>query len=151
VNVVSGAVQEFANVGDHVGVAIDAQDASSHGHGLFGLDGLAIERGYGAVLRFVGVKQLRQMRELQHFPNVFGYIAEFQVAVHLARAGQSAHHGSQAAAVDEHHLAEMQHDGAPVAQHVGHMSAQGFDFTAGHQAAFAAHNGDSPHVAGFQG
>src|ERR1700689_502187 len=90
------------------------------------------------------------MRQLQHFLEMLGDVAQLQIAVHLAGAGQRAHHGAQPAAVDEYHVAEMQHDRAPVAQQMSDVSAQGFDLAAGHQACFTADDSDASHFAGLQ-
>ncbi len=69
--------------------------------------------------------------------------------MHLARAGLGAPHGSQTAAVDEYHLAEMKNDRPTVAQQMSHVGAQGYDLASGNDASFAAHDGDASYLAGF--
>lgn len=91
-----------------------------------------------------------EMGEVQHFADVLGNLTELQISVHLARAGQGTHDGSQATAVDEHDFAKMENDGAAVAKEMGDMSAQGFDLAAGNDAAFAAHDRDPSNLACFQ-
>src|SRR5579863_6788295 len=90
------------------------------------------------------------MRQLQHFADMFGDVAELQVTMRLARAGQGADNRSQAAAVDEDHLAEMQDNRAAVAQQMGDVGAQGFSLAAGNDASFAADDGDASDLAGFK-
>jgi hypothetical protein len=55
--------------------------------------------------------------------------------------------GSQAAAVDEHYLAEMQNNRPAVAQQMSPVGAQGFDLASGNDASFAAHDGDASYLA----
>src|SRR5260370_30779319 len=90
------------------------------------------------------------MRQLQHFADMFRNVTKFQIAMHLARAGEGAYDGSQTTAVDEHHLAEMQHDRTPVAQQMRDVVTQAFRLRAGYDSSLAAHDGDSSHIAGFQ-
>jgi len=149
-HVVSATAQQFTNVSDHVRIAINAQHASSLGNRLLGLHRRAVERSHRVIFRFVRVKQLVQMGQLQNLADMLGNIAQLQVAAGLARAGQGAHHGSQAAAVNEHNVAEMQDDGAPVTQQPCDMSAQRLALAAGDDASLAADNGDASHFARFE-
>ena len=75
-----------------------------------------------------------------------GYVQgrhEAQIAMHLARAGQSAHNRPQPAAVDEHHFAQMPRNQTPVAKQMRDRRASlpAWDRT---RAPLAMHNGDSP-------
>src|SRR5580700_3533329 len=70
--------------------------------------------------------------------------------MHLARAGQGTNHGSQPAAVNEHNLAQIEHDGASVAKHMGNVGAQSFDLGAGNQTPLTANDSDSADFACFQ-
>ena len=74
---------------------------------------------------------------------MFRHVAELQVSVHLAGAGQSADDGAEAAAVDESDFAQVQHDGAAVAQQPGDVGAQGLALAAGNDPPVAAHDGDA--------
>jgi hypothetical protein len=95
------------------------------------------------------IEQFVEMGQQQHFADGLGNVTEFQVAMHLPCAGQGAHHGSQAAAVDEYHLAKMKNDRPTIAQQMSHVGAQSFDLAAGNDASLAAHDGDAAYFAGF--
>lgn len=150
VDVVSGAAQEFPKINHDVGVAIDAQDTASGGAGLFEVSGRAIEGGDSVVLAIVTIEELGEVRHVEDFTEMIGDIAEFEVAFCLPGATERADHGSQAAAVDEGQLSEMEDDGAPVAQQVGDVGTKGFGFGAGDEASLAADDGDASDVAGFE-
>jgi hypothetical protein len=69
------------------------------------------------------VEYFRQVRQLENLSHMFGHVAQLQVSVHLAGAGQSADHCAQTTAINERDLAEVQHDGASVAQQPCYMCA----------------------------
>jgi hypothetical protein len=96
------------------------------------------------------VEQFREMRKLQNLPYVFGNVAQFQITMNLAGAGQSADHGPETAAVDEDDFAEMKNDGAAVAQQPGDVRAQRIGFAASDQAAFAADDRNPPYIPCFE-
>src|SRR5215469_12201466 len=78
-------------------------------------------------------------------------VAQLQIAADLARPDQGADHGSNAAAVDESDISEMQNDGATVAQQPVNMVAQRFSFSAGDNAPFASDDCHPPDVPRFKG
>jgi hypothetical protein len=94
----------------------------------------------------VRVEQLRQVRQIQNLANVFRYVAQLEVAVRLADAGQCSHHGAEPAAVDECDVGEVQHDGAAVMQQPGNVGAQSLALAAGNNPSVAAHDGDAAHL-----
>src|SRR5580658_4344301 len=96
------------------------------------------------------VEQLGQVRQFQNFAHVFGHVAELQVSVDLAGAGEGADDGAESAAVDESDLAQMQDDGAAVAQQPGHMCTQGLALAASNDSSVTVHDGDSSNVASIE-
>lgn len=150
VNVVSFAAQEFPQVSSYISTTLNTEHALAGLRGLFGASGRAIEGGDRVILGFVRIKKAGEMRKLQHLADVLGHVAEFHVAACLARAGEGADHGPDAAAVDEVDLAKVKNDGAAVAQKPGDMGAQRFGFAAGDDASFAAYDGDAADVAGLE-
>ena len=81
---------------------------------------------------------------------MFGYVAELQVSMHLAGAGEGADDGAESAAVDESDLAQMQNDGAAIAQQPCHMRAQRFALAAGNDSSVAVHDGDASNIASIE-
>jgi hypothetical protein len=81
---------------------------------------------------------------------VLGDIAELQVSVDLAGAGEGADDGAESAAVDESDLAQMQNDGAAVAQQPGYMRTQGLALAPGNDSSVAMHDGDSSNIASIK-
>jgi len=150
VDVVSGVAQGFAEIGGHVRAALKAKQAAASWSGGRGLGGSFVKRGHGVVFGVVRLEQLVQMGQCQDLADVFGNITELEVAARLAGAGEGADHGAEAAAVNENHVAEMEDDGAAVAQQPGDVSAEGFDFAAGDNASLAADDGDPAYLACLQ-
>src|SRR5580658_2628726 len=91
------------------------------------------------------------MRHFQNFADVIGNVAEFEVAVSLACASESADHSAEAAAVDERDFAQVQDDGASVVQEPGNVRTQRFTLTAGDDAPVAAHDRDASDLASIEG
>jgi hypothetical protein len=83
------------------------------------------------------------MRHFQNFAEMFRHVAKLQVSAHLAAAGQRADHRAQSAAVNESHVAQVQNDGAAVAQQPGNVRAQGLALAARNNPPIAAHDGDA--------
>ena len=91
-NVVSGAVQEFADEGNHVDVGVDAQYGFACRHWLFHVSGQFVESGDSGIFAIMSFKQLGQMRKLQDFQNMLGDGTQLEIAANLAGAGQRPHH-----------------------------------------------------------
>src|ERR1700691_1282922 len=77
---------------------------------------------------------------------MFRHVAELEVAVHLASAGESADDGTETAAVNESALAQVQDNGAAVAQEPGHMRAQRFALAACNNPTVAVHDSDASDI-----
>jgi len=150
VNFVAGAPQKFAQVGEYVGIGVEAQNAVAAGYRRIGTRCLVIKGGNRPFLRFVRVEQTGQMTEFQNFAQMFRNVAELHVSARLASTGQAANHRAQAATVNEADIAEMQHDGATVAQQPGYMRSQGLTFAAGNNAPVAANDGDASYLASIE-
>jgi len=65
---------------------------------------------------------------------VLGDAAELEVAPHLARTGEAADDGAEAAAIDEFDIAQVQQQGSAVTQQPANVLAEGFVFFAGDNA-----------------
>jgi len=75
---------------------------------------------------------------------------ELQVSVRLAGAGQAADDRAEATAVNEPDLAQVQDDGAAVAQQPGNVRAQQFVFVAGNNPPVASYDGDASNLPSIQ-
>src|SRR2546430_8131056 len=62
------------------------------------------------------VKQHDQVCHLQDFVDSRGHVAQFQIAARSSCAGQQPYQHSQSTAVDENHLAEVQHNAFAIRQ-----------------------------------
>src|ERR1700679_1692591 len=91
------------------------------------------------------------MRHFQNFGDVAGNVAEFEVAVSLACARESADYSAEAAAVDERDFAQVQDDGAAVVQEPCNVRTQRFTLTAGDDAPVAAYDRDASDLASIEG
>jgi len=151
VDVVSGAAQEFAQVGQHIGVAIQAQNAAPGRDRRLGASGRSVKSRHCLLLRFVRIEQLDQVRHLQNLARMLWHIAELQVAARLPSAGQAADDCAQAAAVNESNLAQVQDDGTAIAQQPGYMRAQQLALATRNNPPVAAHDGDATDLASLQG
>jgi hypothetical protein len=90
----------------------------------------------------VSVKQFGQVGKFQNAVHMLGDAAELKVAPHLARTGEAADEGAEAAAIDEFDIAQVQHKAAAVAQQPANVLAEGFVFFAGDNAPVTAHHRD---------
>jgi hypothetical protein len=91
------------------------------------------------------------VQHFQNFADVAGNVAEFEVAVSLAGAGESADHSAESAAIDERDFAQVQDDGAAVVQEPGNVRTQRFTLTTGDDAPVAAHDRDASDLARIEG
>jgi hypothetical protein len=91
------------------------------------------------------------VQHFQNFADVTGHVAEFEVAVSLAGAGESADHSAESAAIDERDFAQVQDDGAAVVQEPGNVRTQRFTLTTGDDAPVAAHDRDASDLARIEG
>ena len=148
--VVSGTAQQFAQVGEHIYIGVEAQNpAAGEDRGL-GRDSGAVEGGDRLLLRFVGVEYRRQARHIEHFAHLFRHVAELQVSASLAGAGEDADHGAEAAAVNESDLAQIEDDGGAGMQQPGNMRQQGFAGLTGNNPSVAANYGDASNLASVE-
>ena len=149
-NVISGALEKFPQVGEHVGIAVDAENAAAGKGRSFNACSRPIKGGHSLFLGVVSVEQTCQMRQLQNFAHMFWHIAQLQIAARLASAGQGADDRAQTAAVNKADLAQMQNDGAPVAQQPGHVSAQRLALASRNNSSIAMNNGDASNLTSFE-
>jgi hypothetical protein len=150
VDFVSGAKQQFAQVGEHVGIGVEAQNAAAGADGRLDAGAMVVKGGDRLLLRFVRVEQSRQVRDFQNFTHVFRHVAELHVAARLTGAGQTADNRSEAAAVNESYVAQVQDDGSAVAQQPGNVRTQRLARTTGNDPAVAAHDGDASDLASIE-
>src|SRR5580704_12937853 len=146
----SGAEQQFPQVSQHMGIPVEAQNASAGGSGCLRTGSRTVKRRDSRLFRFVGIEQLRELRQLQNFADTFGDIAELQIATHLPGAGQTADDGAEAAAVNELNFPQVQNDGATVAQQPGYVREQRFALTSGDNPAVAGNDGDASDFASVE-
>jgi hypothetical protein len=90
------------------------------------------------------------MRQSQNFANGFRDVAEFEISVCLAGAGQAANHSSEAATVDKSDLTQVQNYGATVAQQPRDVCAERIALAACRYAAIAANNSYMPNFTGVE-
>jgi len=143
---VSSAAQEFAQVGEHVDIGVDAQNAAACGDGRCGAIGGTIEGIESGFLGFVQVEDVGKARHLEHVPDELRDVAELEISVNMASAGERANHCAETAAVDESDFAEMEKDGAAILQQVGNVSAQRFTFRASDDSSLTADDGDASNI-----
>src|SRR5438445_329861 len=96
------------------------------------------------------VKECVQVCHLQDFMDVLRHVAQFQVTAIFAHADQQPYQHSQAAAVDEDDVAEVQHDVRDVLHKLDDMDVQELSFTPSYNASAAPDDGDISHCPGFQ-
>ncbi len=150
VNVVSAALEEFPQVGENVGVAVDAENTAAGQCGSFNVRPGAIKSSDSLFLGVMCVEQTCQVRQLQNFAHMFGHIAQLQITARLARAGEGPDDRAQTAAVNKADLAQVQNDGAAVAQQPGHVSAQRLALAPRNNAPVAVNNGDTSNLTSFE-
>ena len=144
--VVSGTAQQFAQVGEHVNIGVEAQNAAAGEDRCLDTDSGAVEGGDRLLLRIVRVEHRRQARHIQNFAHLFRHVAELQVSARLMGAGEDADHRAEAAAVNESDLAQIQDDGAAGMQQPGNMRQQRFARATRNNPSVAAHYCDASNL-----
>lgn len=81
---------------------------------------------------------------------MFGHIAKLQITARLASAGEGPYDRAQTAAVNKADLAQVQNDGAPVAQQPTYVSTQRLAFAPRHNSSVAVHDGDTSNLTSFK-
>lgn len=131
--------QYFSQIRENIGRGIDAKNPHvSLCHRFWwrieieGGDGLS----FGTVRRQEGV----QMGEPDDFGDNLRHMTELHIAVSGSEAGQQADKSSEAAAINESHVLEIENDVLQIRFKALHASAKSFDLGAPDNAAGATHN-----------
>ena len=107
-NVIAGAFQQSAEVGEQVAGAFDAQNFwRGRVRRSLGIRLAVSERVDGFFLGSIDMEHAGQFRGFKNFFQERGKLAKFQVAARGAQRADEANQGSEAAAIEEGHVVEL--------------------------------------------
>ena len=150
VNVISSTAQQFPQVGEHIKIEIETENAATRRYRLSRTQTTGVKGADRFLLRFVDREHRREARQLEEFAKTFGHVAKLQISTCPTGACQTAHDSTETAAVNEANLTQVQHYGPPIPQQPANMGAQSIALGTCNDASIAAHNRDASDLASIE-